>query len=137
MVEGVAQQVPERRFECRQDVAIDLGRLADDLEPRLLAERVGDVADHAWKRLHTVGERPHPAGQRLVVQAVRQVERSAIEHLELDEPLGQELMTLQNGAPHPTERGVALLVEGLGRDGLVEAVHEIGAFVVHAFEAPK
>ena len=39
VIDRVADQVRERRFELLQDVAIDLGLLAVDDEPRLLAQR--------------------------------------------------------------------------------------------------
>ena len=54
-----------------------------------LPSELGDVAHHARKSLHAVGERPHAAGQRLVVQAVREIERAAVEHLELVSRCGQ------------------------------------------------
>jgi hypothetical protein len=47
VVTSIAQQVRERRFEPGQDVAVDLGALADDLEPDLLAELAGEVANRA------------------------------------------------------------------------------------------
>ena len=41
VVEGIADQVIERRLEPVEDVAIDARGLADDLELRLLAELPG------------------------------------------------------------------------------------------------
>ena len=45
VVDRVADQVIERRLEPVEDVAVDAGGLADDLEPCLLAELPGHVAD--------------------------------------------------------------------------------------------
>ena len=72
MIDGVAQQMAERRIETFEDVAIDLRRLADDLQPDLLAEAVADVAHHARQRVDPVGEGPHPHLERLVIEAVRE-----------------------------------------------------------------
>ena len=49
VVQRVADQVVERRLEPVEDVAVDAGGLADDLEPRLLAELAGQVADQRGK----------------------------------------------------------------------------------------
>ena len=63
----------ERRLEPIEDVAVDAGGLADDLEPRLLAELASQVADQARKAAHTVSQRPHPAGQHFVMQSAGNV----------------------------------------------------------------
>ena len=74
VIDGVAEQVPERRVELDEHVAVHLRGLARDLEPHLLAERLGHVADHARKSDDAVGKRSHPAGERSLVQAMRQVD---------------------------------------------------------------
>ncbi len=61
VVDRVAQQVTERCVELLQNVAVDLGRVADDLEVDLLSERPAHVANHPRQCAHTVCERPHPA----------------------------------------------------------------------------
>ena len=83
VVEGVADQVRERRLELVEDVAVDARLLAADLESHLLAEGAGDVADQPRKAADAVGQRPHPAHDHLVVQTVRQVLVAAGEALEV------------------------------------------------------
>src|SRR5213075_2990207 len=52
-------------------------RPADDFEFHLLAERAADIAHHARETLDAIGKRPHPHGERLVIQAVSEVGRAA------------------------------------------------------------
>ena len=70
MVNGVAQEMAQRRVELDQNVAVHLGGLADDIQSHLLPQRAAQVAHHARKCLNAITERPHAAGERLVVQAV-------------------------------------------------------------------
>ena len=74
VIDGVAEQVTERSVELHQDVAIHLRALAGDLEPHLFAERLSHFADHARKSDNAVGERSHAAGERSVIQTMRQVD---------------------------------------------------------------
>ncbi|MNF75479.1 hypothetical protein D3C87_1065270 [compost metagenome] len=62
MIDSVAQQMGERRFEFFQDIAIDLGFLAFDLQPHLLAEAAAQIADHAHLTGQHVRKGPHAAG---------------------------------------------------------------------------
>ena len=54
VVEGVANQVVEGGFELFEDVAIDAGLFAEDLEADLLVELAGDVADQAGEAADAV-----------------------------------------------------------------------------------
>ena len=69
VIDRVADQVRQRRFELLQDVAVHLGAVADDDQPRLLAERPGHVADEPREAVGAVAERAHAAGDDLAVQA--------------------------------------------------------------------
>ena len=74
VIDRVAEQVTEWGVELDQHVAIHLRALAGDLEPHLFAERLGHFADHARKSDDAVGKRSHAAGERSVIQAMRQVD---------------------------------------------------------------
>ena len=73
MVEGVADQVVERGLELVEDVAVDPGVLASDLELDLLAQVAGDLADHPGEASDPLRHRPHPAGQNLVMEPAGQI----------------------------------------------------------------
>ena len=73
VVQRVADQVVQRCLEPVEDVAVDAGGLAGDLEPRLLAQLAGQVADQPGEAADAVGQRAHPAGQHLVVQPAGEV----------------------------------------------------------------
>ncbi len=94
VVQGVADQVVERRLEPVEDVAVDAGGLAVDLEPRLLAQLAGQVADQAREAADAVGQRPHPAGQHLVVQPAGEVLAGVGERLDRLDRLAQALQVL-------------------------------------------
>ena len=91
VIERVADQMVERRFQPVEDIAIDAGGLADDLEPRLLAQLAGQVADQAREAADAVGQRPHPAGQHFVVQPAGEVLAAASELLDRLDRLTQSL----------------------------------------------
>ena len=73
VVQGVADQVVERGFELVEDVAVDPGVLAPDLEADLLAQLPGDLADHPGEPADPLRHRPHPAGQDLVMEPAGEV----------------------------------------------------------------
>ncbi|MNP52519.1 hypothetical protein D3C76_1469170 [compost metagenome] len=56
------------RFEFFQDVTVDLGFLALDLQPYLLAETTTEVTDHPYLAAQHIGKRPHATSQGRVVQ---------------------------------------------------------------------
>ncbi|MNF92286.1 hypothetical protein D3C84_749260 [compost metagenome] len=71
VIHGVAQQVRQGCFEFLQYITVDLGFLALDLQPHLLAEATTEVANHAYLAGQDIGERPHATGQGSVVQHLR------------------------------------------------------------------
>ena len=77
MIEGVAQQVIERRFKLFQDVAINVGGAAEDVELHRFAECSGEVADQAREPLRPVDEGPHPAGDDFAIEAAIEIIRLA------------------------------------------------------------
>ena len=105
VIDGVAQQMAERRVELLENVAIDLRAFADDLEPHPLAEIARDVADHAREGADAIGEWPHADHQRLIVEAVREARGLVIGCLELVELLRQKLPAGDEAAAGPRQRG--------------------------------
>ena len=91
VVECVADQVVERRFEPIEDVAVNAGGLTDDLKPRLLAELTSQVADQTRKPADTIGQWPHPAGQHFMMQPAGNVFADAGELLDRLDRLTQTL----------------------------------------------
>ena len=94
VVDRVADQVIEGRLEPVKDVAVDTGGLADDLEPRLLAELARQVTDHTRKASDAVGQRPHSAGQHFVVQSAGKAFTDAGKLFECFDRLAQLLQSL-------------------------------------------
>ncbi|MNI56980.1 hypothetical protein D3C73_1120130 [compost metagenome] len=68
VIDSIAQQVRQRCLEFLQHVAVNLGFLALDFQPYLLAEAATQIADHAHLTTEHIGERTHATGQRSVVQ---------------------------------------------------------------------
>ena len=68
-------------------LTVDLRILAHDVQPNLLAKGARDIAHHARKGLHTIGEGPHAAGQRPVIEPVREIRGARVECLDLIIPL--------------------------------------------------
>ena len=102
VVERVADQVRERRLELVEDVAVDTGLLAADLEPHLLAEGAGDVPHQSGKTVDAVGERSHAADDHLVVETIGEVlvaPGEALEVLDVSRQGGEELV-----GPFPRDR---------------------------------
>jgi hypothetical protein len=87
VIDGVPQQVTEGRLQHRQHVAIHLRGLANDVEADLFTEALSDVSDQPRESLDPVREWSHPARQRLVIQAMGEIQRPAIERFQLFEPL--------------------------------------------------
>ena len=94
MVDRIAQQVAERCIQALEHVAVHRRRGTDDLEPHLLAERAAEIAQHARRGMDAVGEGPHAAGHRLVVQPARQIGRAPLESLHLGKSFRQQLLAL-------------------------------------------
>jgi hypothetical protein len=103
MVEGVADQVGERRLELVEDVTVDAGLLATHLESHLLAEGAGDVTDESRKAADAVGERPHAAHDHLVMEAIREVFVAPCEALEIVHLLHEARQTGVGPFPDPRE----------------------------------
>ena len=94
MVQSVANQMVERCFETVEYVAVDAGGLAHHLESGLLAKLSGQVADQPWKATDSISQRPHPAGQNLVVQPARKILALAGKLLDRLDRLSQLLQAL-------------------------------------------
>ena len=94
VVQRVADQMVERCLEPIEDVAVDAGGLTGDLEPGLLAELSGQVADQPREAADAVGQRPHPAGQNFMVQPAGKVFAPAGELLDRLDRLAQPLQAL-------------------------------------------
>ena len=58
------------------------------------------------KALDAVGERPHAAGQRFLVEPMREIGRPAVDCLELGQPLRQELLAFIDPPLRLGERGL-------------------------------
>ena len=61
MIDGIAQQMRQRRIELFENVAVDLGMLARQLQMYVLAKRAPKIAHHARIAGNAIGQRPHAA----------------------------------------------------------------------------
>ena len=77
VVQGVAQYVAQGGVQLLQHVAVHPGVLAPDHQPGLLADRAGDVPDHAGIGLDPLREGPHPGGDRFLVEALGELAAAA------------------------------------------------------------
>jgi hypothetical protein len=124
MVDGVAQQVAERRLQLVEHVAIDLGVLADDLQPHALVQFLGEVAHQARQRAGAVGEGTHAAGDRLLVQAARDAAGALVIQLQFLQPLRGVALQLRHAPAQLGQAGVTGLVERHRRQALLQLVKD-------------
>src|SRR6185503_3168699 len=111
VVDRVAQEVAKRRIEGSQDVAVHARRLARDVEPYGLAQRLAQVAHHARERLNAVREGTHPAGDRFVVESLRQACGATIELLDFGETLCEQAFALDDQFVGASKRGPGRLIQ--------------------------
>ena len=71
VIDRIAQQMSQRRFELFQYVAIHLGLFAVDFQPHLFAKGAAQVTHHSRLTDQHIGKRAHPAGQGGVVEQLR------------------------------------------------------------------
>ena len=89
VVDGIAQQVGQRRFQALQHVAVDLGVLTFDVQAHLFAQRAAEVAQHAGLATQHIGEGTHARGQGQVIELLGALTTMP------DEVVEQLLMRLQ------------------------------------------
>ena len=124
----------ERSLELLQDVTVDLRRCADDLKSDLLAERAAEVPHHAWEAYNSIGERPHAACQRLIVEPMGEICRFPIRNLKLDEPVCQVLLTSEDATMGVGHRRLRPLVERVRRKRFSQIVNRFGGFMVQPLQ---
>ena len=91
MIEGVAQEMRQRRFQSFQDFPVHAGGLARDFKADLLVQLPCQIAHHPRESQHPVGKGAHPAGNSLAIKALGQIGRPAREEIHLFEMLGGQL----------------------------------------------
>ena len=97
MVHGIANEMVQRCFKTVEYVTVDAGGLAHHLEPSLLAELSGQVANQPWKATDSISQRPHPAGKNFMVQPARKILAPASEFLDRLNGLSQ--LSASTGKP--------------------------------------
>jgi len=135
MVDGIAQQMGQGRFEFFQHITIDLGFLAFDVQMHLLAKRTPEVTNHAGLAGEYVGERAHATGQCRVVQQLGSLAGLPAKLVEVGGLLLQDLLGFQQQA-----LGLRQGIQHLGALATVfklrlQTVEGTHALAVHAFEA--
>lgn len=135
VIDGIAQQVGERRFEFFQDIPVDLGAFALDQQAHLLAQRAAQVANHPRLAAKDVGEWPHPRGQRRVVEHLGTLAALPGELVEIGDVLHQHLLAFANQLPRLAEHGLGLRVEGGFLDRLAYHVERAAGAGLQATQA--
>src|SRR5450830_1762951 len=92
MVDSIAQQMADGRIEFFQNVAIDLGGVADDFQPYRFTQRMSDIAHHARvvARPDTgaVGKRAHAASQCFFIKTLRQIDGMTVKRFQFGQLIG-------------------------------------------------
>ena len=132
MVHRIAQQVHQRRVQLVQDVAVDLSGFALDLQSHLLAQRASQVAHHARHAAQAIAEGPHAAGQRRVVQALRQMPHAPAELVDLGRAFGQLALGLLDDALGVVQRRLHPRVDRLAGQRRAHAVQRLPGARLHA-----
>ncbi len=70
VVDGVGDQVRDRRFQPLQNVAIDARTLAQHLKPHLLAQLARGITHQPRRSPDALGERPQTPGQNAAVKVL-------------------------------------------------------------------
>ena len=135
VVHGIAQQVGQWRFKLFQHITVDLGLFPLHHQPYRLAQRAAEVSDHATLPGQYIGEWPHAAGQRRVVQQLCTLTGLPAELIEvggllLQDLLGlhQQALGLRQGFEHFTVLAAVFQLHA-------HAVERLHPLAVHAFEA--
>ena len=134
VVDGVAQQVGERRFEFFEDIAVNLGFLAFDFQAYLLAQRPTQITDHALLAHQHIGERAHAAGQRGVIEQLRALAGLPAEFVEFGGLLAEQMLRLGEHAPGLVQSLFNLVRQAHHFELLVKGVQRPQAGALHTFE---
>jgi len=122
VIQGVTQKMPKWRFKPFENVAIDLGILTDNVQPQLFAQRAGEISHHAREGLHAVGKRPHVAGQRAIVEPMREMCGAPVERVDLHQSLRQELLAFERAPLCLGQRRLCLFAQALRRQLLAQPI---------------
>src|SRR5258707_3008672 len=124
----------ERRVEHLEHIAVDRRHGTVDVQTDLLAERAAEVAYHAWKGGEPIGDRPHAAGERLVIEAMRQAGCLTVRLLQFDQPFRQKALTLVDPALGLDEGGQSGVAEGVAREEIAYPANGFGRFLLMALQ---
>ncbi|MNP35810.1 hypothetical protein D3C76_1291590 [compost metagenome] len=135
MVDCIAQQMGQRRFELFQHIAVDLGLFTVYLQTHLLAQRAAQVSHHTALAGKHIGKRAHAAGQGCVVQQLRALAGLPAEFVKvggllLQDVLGFHQQPLRLGQCFQHRQALAAAFQ-LG----LQAIEGAHALAVHALEA--
>ena len=134
VIDGIANEVSERRLELSENVAIDLRRLARDLQLHPFAQGAREIAHQPRKSMHHVAKGTHPARKRFGVQPMREVHRSALEVVEIGQPVYQQTLAIYEPALCFCERGLGVAVQCMERQRIAKAVERARRFVMQPLE---
>ena len=134
MIDGIAQQVGERRFEFSR-TSRSTWVLSPSTSRRtcLPSERPGrePSAPGRWD----VGERSHPRGQRRVVEHLGALAALPGELVEIGDVLHEHLLAFADQLPRLAEHGLGLRVEGGFLDRLAYHVERAASAGLQATQA--
>ena len=99
VIDGIAQQVGQGRFEFFQHIAINLGFFALNFQANRLAQRAPQITHHALLPHQHVGKRPHATSQRGVVKQLRTLTRVPAKLIQLSGLLAEQMLRLGHYPP--------------------------------------
>ena len=95
MIDGVPQEMSERRFQLLQNLAVGLSGLPSEFQVHFLVQRACEVTHHARKFPNAIGKRPHSRIQHFVIETRGQIEKPPIEKIQLLQLLLNDLVQFQ------------------------------------------
>ncbi|MNS25626.1 hypothetical protein D3C72_575240 [compost metagenome] len=135
VVDRVAQQVSQRRFELFQYVAIDLGLFAFNFQAHLFAQIAPQIPDHPHLPGQHIGKGPHATGQRRVVQHLRPLAGMPGELVEFGVLFHEQLLGLREQAPRILKGFLGLQAQGVILEMHIEILQCAQAVALHALES--
>ncbi|MNJ28813.1 hypothetical protein D3C77_233630 [compost metagenome] len=125
----------QRRFELFQNVAIDLGLLAFDLQAHLLAQRAPEVTHHPALSGEYIGKRTHTTGQGRVIQQLRALTGLPAELIKISGLLQEDLLGFCHQLLGLGQGLLDFRTLATGFQLALEPVKGTNALAVHALEA--
>ena len=135
VIDGIAQQMDQGRFELFQHVAVNLGFFAFDFQADLLAQGTPQITHHALLPHQDIGERPHATSQGSVVEQLRALACLPAKLVEFGGLFAEQVLGLGQHLPGIDQGLLGFMADTRDLEVLIERIHSPQVGALHAFKA--